>query len=1202
MKSFRKFNRWAGLLGGIMAAFWCSIANAQLNYANSLVGATLIYSNAFNGGAVNISNTPPNYAVTSFGGSNNAVWVDALGASDTNAFYANGTVGTPQGDAILLPFVPQSNCVYIITATMTFSGAPSSWIGAGFANYDKIIGGTDDRLTSGGIDWALVTESSENVQAYNSGSSVQFANQNGVFSNPLNTPHTLKIILDTTFNENPSNKWVGTCFMDTNHVGGSAFNGTYTYAANPTIAGVGFTQNALGNGSENDFVWNSFELYVNHLLIVQQPASASVSQGAAFTNSLIVGGTPPFYYQWYTNGVAIGGATNANLVLNPVTASEAGTNYTVVVTNVYGAVTSTPASLTIFTAPIFASTDPITYTNVMELFAGTNIAGTNYLGSSPHFSVFATGQQPLTYQWQTNGVSVGGATNTTYSFSNCQWGSPTNFICIASNALGTATNTWSVQYIPTPVAPYPQGVLALGPLGYWRMDEMNYDSGQLNDGEICNDFMSGNNGLYTNTALGFSPGYTAAVATDPNELTAFFGPPGPTSGGGAFSIGTNDDFSGTSNAEFSVSVWANGGYDDYNTGNEPQNGGLVAKGGDANEEFALDDGASSSELRFMVRNAAGALSSAASTFQLGGNNNWYHIVGVCDESNGLVTLYINGVQQGQATIAKNSGVLPDTTIPIIIGSDGSGQFYGALDDVAIFNHALSAGQVAQLYEDGGGTIPTSIVSPLPPTNAVFQAYGPNSTLTVPAIAFGSPPIGYYWTNVTAGGVISSGSTNVLQDLNATLVISNAPASLSGDELELVVTNGTSSTNWFTTLFTPPPPVTLSYSSPILYSNLFDGGTWSMNGMQMTAANSLVGGTNTTWIDALGTNDTGSLEASGLANSTMGDSWLLPFTPETGYIYTINAGLTFYGYPGNWVGIGFVQSIPTNAVGSARMDDGNVSGVDWLIAVENTANVEYFGGPIGALPVYNANGTFSPITGPHTMEVVLNTTAAQWTITAYVDGTDLGTTNYTSNPSISGAGITQNVLSAPNNVQWNYWSLTEVAPGGVPPYLLAPLPPSSIVLTNSTVAVSATAYGSAPLGYTWSFNNSAATNILASGGTNNLSPISANLSVPTSSVGSGQLELTVTNAYGTNITFVTLVSPISTNPVPIVPIPEPTSGTVLLTWPADHIGWQLQAQTNTVGVGLTKNWYNYNPSTGTNQVAVSINLTNGTVFYRLTYTP
>jgi hypothetical protein len=76
-----------------------------------------------------------------------------------------------------------------------------------------------------------------------------------------------------------------------------------------------------------------------------------------------------------------------------------------------------------------------------------------------------------------------------------------------------------------------------------------------------------------------------------------------------------------------------------------------------------------------------------------------------------------------------------------------------------------------------------------------------------------------------------------------------------------------------------------------------------------------------------------------------------------------------------------------------------------------------------------------------------------------------------------------------------------------------------------------------------------------------------------------------------------VNPNSTNIVFSV-----TNNVLYLKWPSDHTGWQLQAQTNTTSVGISTNWVNYNPSTGTNQVAIPVNLNNGTVFYRLLYTP
>jgi hypothetical protein len=79
-------------------------------------------------------------------------------------------------------------------------------------------------------------------------------------------------------------------------------------------------------------------------------------------------------------------------------------------------------------------------------------------------------------------------------------------------------------------------------------------------------------------------------------------------------------------------------------------------------------------------------------------------------------------------------------------------------------------------------------------------------------------------------------------------------------------------------------------------------------------------------------------------------------------------------------------------------------------------------------------------------------------------------------------------------------------------------------------------------------------------------------------------------------------PVTVNPNPTNIVFSVTNNLLYLSWPANHIGWQLQAQTNKTSVGLSTNWANYNPSTGTNQVAVPVNLTNGTVFYRLIYTP
>jgi hypothetical protein len=56
--------------------------------------------------------------------------------------------------------------------------------------------------------------------------------------------------------------------------------------------------------------------------------------------------------------------------------------------------------------------------------------------------------------------------------------------------------------------------------------------------------------------------------------------------------------------------------------------------------------------------------------------------------------------------------------------------------------------------------------------------------------------------------------------------------------------------------------------------------------------------------------------------------------------------------------------------------------------------------------------------------------------------------------------------------------------------------------------------------------------------------------------------------------------------------------VQLTWPQDHIGWQLQAQTNAPGDGVSTNWVAVSGSTLTNLFTADVDAANGSVFFRL----
>lgn len=85
------------------------------------------------------------------------------------------------------------------------------------------------------------------------------------------------------------------------------------------------------------------------------------------------------------------------------------------------------------------------------------------------------------------------------------------------------------------------------------------------------------------------------------------------------------------------------------------------------------------------------------------------------------------------------------------------------------------------------------------------------------------------------------------------------------------------------------------------------------------------------------------------------------------------------------------------------------------------------------------------------------------------------------------------------------------------------------------------------------------------------------------------SLTITNAvtgpatYATNITV------------------SVTSGGLNITWPADHTGWSLQAQTNTLDAGLSNSWFTLPGYETTNSATLPIVATNPMVTYRIFYT-
>src|SRR5213078_2524985 len=163
--------------------------------------------------------------------------------------------------------------------------------------------------------------------------------------------------------------------------------------------------------------------------ITTQPASQTVSAGQTATFTVTATGTAPLSYQWQKNGTVIGGATAASYTTPATTAADNGDQFTVVVSNAAGSVTSRAAALTVnavLVAPTI-TTQPASQT----VTAGQRAA----------FTVTATGTAPLSYQWQKNGTTIGAATAASYTTpATTASDNGDQFTVVVSNAAGSVTS------------------------------------------------------------------------------------------------------------------------------------------------------------------------------------------------------------------------------------------------------------------------------------------------------------------------------------------------------------------------------------------------------------------------------------------------------------------------------------------------------------------------------------------------------------------------------------------------------------------------------------------------------------------------------------------------------------------------------------------------------------------------------------------
>jgi hypothetical protein len=135
---------------------------------------------------------------------------------------------------------------------------------------------------------------------------------------------------------------------------------------------------------------------------------------------------------------------------------------------------------------------------------------------------------------------------------------------------------------------------------------------------------------------------------------------------------------------------------------------------------------------------------------------WTHLVLAYNGTN--VTFYVNGV--AFATYPVPQYLVNHGTADLLFGygpPTGQGPFNGGIDEVALYNYALTASQVTNHYVAGTNSItPTAIAPSFVSQPASTNAYS-GVPVTFSSQALGTAPLYYQWTRVGTGPIL--GQTN-----------------------------------------------------------------------------------------------------------------------------------------------------------------------------------------------------------------------------------------------------------------------------------------------------------------------------------------------------------------------------------------------------------------------------------------------------------
>ncbi len=371
--------------------------------------------------------------------------MNPLGAS-ANSSQASATTS----GFILPPTIstqPQSQTNNAGT-TATFSAAASGsaplnyqwWKnGSPLSNGGNISGATSTTLTLANVfaadagNYSLtVTNSAGSTNSLNAALTVidpVINTQPASRTNNLGTTATFNVVANGTALLSYQWKKNGVDMTNIGNVSG-ATSATLTLSSVTALDAANYTVR-VSNSSSNVISTTATLTVLTAPTISSQPTSRTNIAGTTATFSVTADGAPPISYQWKKGGVSmsnggnISGATSATLTLSTVSQTDAA-NYTVVVSNASGSVTSSTAALVVIDPPTIISQPQ---------------SLTNQAGTLATFSVMASGTAPLNYQWRFNGNNLAGATTNSYSRNSALTNHAGNYIVVINNSGGAVTSS-----------------------------------------------------------------------------------------------------------------------------------------------------------------------------------------------------------------------------------------------------------------------------------------------------------------------------------------------------------------------------------------------------------------------------------------------------------------------------------------------------------------------------------------------------------------------------------------------------------------------------------------------------------------------------------------------------------------------------------------------------------------------------------------